>query len=116
MKIRIKDNSVRLRLAQNEVSQLVNEGETWSKCEFGQSTLVYGLKSSNKDEISCSFKGDRITVLVPEQYLRNWDTDERVGFEYTEDGLYILIEKDWQCLKPRPNEDESNLYKHPATQ
>lgn len=114
MKIRIKGNSVRFRLAQNEVSQLVNEGETWSKCDFGNNSLVYGIKRSNQEKMSCKFKGDRIVVSVPEQLLKNWDTDERVGFDDTEDGLYILVEKDWQCLKPRENEDESNLYQHPT--
>ncbi|MDG2455745.1 MAG: hypothetical protein P8N47_08050 [Bacteroidia bacterium] len=45
----------------------------------------------------------------------NWDTDERVGFDHTVNGLFILLEKDWQCLKPRDHEDESNLYQHPAS-
>ena len=116
MKIRIKGNSVRFRLAQNEVSELVNEGETWSKCDFGSNSLVYGIKSFNREEMTCTFKEDRIVVSIPEQLLKNWDTDERIGFDDTADGLFILIEKDWQCLKPRPNEDESNLYKHPAAQ
>jgi hypothetical protein len=115
MKIRIKGNSVRFRLAQNEVSQLVNEGETWSKCDFGNSALIYGLKRSDVEEMNCTFKGERIIVSIPKQLLQHWDTDERVGFDHTEDGLYMLIEKDWQCLKPRDNEDESNLYQHPAT-
>jgi len=114
MKIRIKDNSVRFRLAQNEVSELVTTGETWSKCDFGNGTFVYGIKSTNAQSISCSFSNERVVAQIPETLLTDWHTDERVGFDHKENGLFVLIEKDWQCLKPRDDEDESNLYTHPA--
>lgn len=115
MKIRIKDNSARFRLTQNEVTALVKYGETWSKCNFGKGELVYGIKSTDADDISCVFIGNKVTTKVPKALLTNWDTDQRVGFDKRTDDLYILIEKDWQCLKPRDHEDESNLYKHPAS-
>ena len=114
MKIRIKDNSVRYRLSQNEVTHLVQNGETWSKCQFGAGELKYGVLATDAEELSCSFDGNTITTKVPKSLLVNWDTDERVGFNHSVDGLYILLEKDWQCLKPRDHEDESNLYQHPA--
>lgn len=114
MKIRIKDNSVRFRLAQKEVTALVKDGETWSKCNFGKGELVYGIKATDADEISCVFENNKVTTKVPKLLLADWDTDQRVGFDHNADGLFILIEKDWQCLKPRDYEDESNLYKHPA--
>jgi hypothetical protein len=113
MKIRIKDDSVRIRLAQTEVTALVTDGETWSKCQFGKGELIYGLTASDTDDISCAFEGNRIITKVPKKLLTNWDTDQRLGFDHKEDGLYILIEKDWQCLKPRVHEDETNLYLNP---
>ena len=114
MKIRIKDNSIRFRLAQDEVTCFVNSGEVFSKSELGGETLIYGLKKSNNSEIECSYNTNRIIVTVPTPLLTNWDTDERVGFRHTtQEGLFILIEKDWQCMKPRINEDESNLYVNP---
>lgn len=114
MKIRIKDNSVRYRLSQNEVTNLVKNGKTWSTCQFGTGELKYGILATDGKELSCSFDGNTITTRVPKSLLVNWDTDERVGFNHTVDDLYILLEKDWQCLKPREHEDESNLYQHPA--
>lgn len=114
MKIRIKDNTIRYRLAQDEVSALVKSGEVFSQSELGGGTLIYGLKKSNNSEIDCTLKTNRIIATVPANLLTNWDADERVGFEHTtQEGLYILIEKDWQCLKPRINEDETDLYKNP---
>ncbi|PCJ64812.1 MAG: hypothetical protein COA58_11085 [Bacteroidetes bacterium] len=114
MKIRIKDNSVRFRLAQDEVTSLVTTGEVWSTCKFGKSELVYGLVSSEAETISCAFEGNKVTTKIPKTLLPNWHTDERVGFNNTDDNLFILIEKDWQCLKPRENEDESNLFINPS--
>ena len=113
MKIRIKDNSVRFRLAQKEVTELVNDGQTWSKCQFVNGELTYGLMATDTNEITSSFEENKVTVQVPKILLKEWDIDERVGFDNTNDGLYILIEKDWQCLKPRAHEDESNLYINP---
>ena len=113
MKIRIKDNTVRYRLAQDEVTNLVKNGATWSKCQFGKGELIYGIVATDNDAISCSFDGNKITTKVPKSLLVNWDTDERVGFDKKTDDLYLLIEKDWQCLKPRAHEDESNLYVNP---
>ena len=113
MKIRIKDNSVRFRLAEDEVNALVKEGETWSKCNFGTGELIYGIKATDADEISCVFENNKVTTRVPKNLLVSWDTDQRVGFDHNNDGLFILIEKDWQCLKPRAHEDESNLYVNP---
>lgn len=114
MKIRIKDNSVRLRLAQNEVSDLVNNGEVFSECNFMNNVLTYGIKASTGEAITCTFDNNKVTVKVPQELLVNWDTDTRVGFQNEDTNLSILVEKDWQCLKPRDHEDESNLYKHPA--
>jgi len=115
MKIRIKDNSVRFRLAQAEVTALVNDGQVWSKCQFGNGELIYGLVAADTEDLSCTFSGNKVMAKVPSKLLVNWDTDERVGFDSKEDSLFILIEKDWQCLKPREHEDESNLYKHPSS-
>ena len=113
MKIRIKDNSIRYRLAQSEVTAVVNEGETWSKCQFPTGELIYGIVATDKEEITSKFEQAKITTLIPKDLLTHWDTDERVGFENQTEDLFILIEKDWQCLKPRTHEDESNLYVNP---
>ena len=113
MKIRIKGNSVRFRLAQDEVTALVQNGEVWSQCQFGTSALSYGLLANNNSDISSEMQENTITCHIPKLLLENWDTDERVGFENRTDSLFLLIEKDWQCLKPRAHEDESNLYQNP---
>jgi len=113
MKIRIQGDSVRFRLSQTEVTELVNQGETWSKCQFPTGELIYGLVTSEDKAMTCFFDNGKMTAKIPILLLHSWDSDDRVGFEAQADGLFILVEKDWQCLKPRANEDETNLYVNP---
>lgn len=114
MKIRINGDSLRLRLSQKEVSDLVADGYVTSSCRFPLGTFVYSIKTGNNQALSAEVHEGNITVYVPDSLADGWDTDQRVGFDCrTEDGLYILVEKDFQCLKPRPEEDESGLFPNP---
>jgi len=66
--------------------------------------------------MTADFLQNVIQLNVPKSYTKNWDTDSRVGFESTsENGLYLLIEKDFQCLKPRAHEDETDLFPNPQS-
>ena len=114
MKLRINGNSIRLRLTKNEVEDLVKNGSTTSSCHIGTEALVYSLVHGNQDSISAELKPGKVIVTLPTSLVKNWDIDERVGFDYkTDDGLYVLVEKDFTCLTPRDHEDESNLYPNP---
>ena len=116
MKIRINGDSVRIRLSQSEISTFVYRGEIVSSCRFMNDTLFYKLKHGNYSKLSADFSQNTIAVYVPDEWILNWDKDDRVGFEGKEDnGLHILIEKDYQCLKPRLNEDESDLFSNPQS-
>lgn len=114
MKIRIHGDSLRLRLSQKEVSDLVADGIVTSACRFPQGTFAYSIKTGDNNELAAEVNEGNITVFVPGSMVDGWDTDQRVGFDHrTESGLYILVEKDFQCLKPRPEEDESGLFPNP---
>jgi hypothetical protein len=66
------------------------------------------------DALTADIVDSQITVYVPSAITEKWDIDERVGFDaHDTSGLYILVEKDFQCLKPRPHEDESGLFPNP---
>jgi len=116
MKIRINGDSVRIRLSQSEINTFVHRGEMVSSCRFMNDTLFYKLKHGNYAKLSADFSQNTIAVYIPDEWILNWDKDDRVGFEGKEDnGLYILIEKDYQCLNPRLNEDESDLFSNPQS-
>lgn len=120
MKIRIRDNSVRLRLERSEVDLIREKGVVASRTGFpGGREFSYSVESSPASVHPAAFFSDnRITVRLPETIVLAWATTEQVsiaGEQTLDDGekLQILVEKDFACLAPREGEDESDMYEHP---
>jgi len=118
MKLRIRGNSIRLRLTQSEVSQLAAEGHVENAISFGNSQLRYIITTvGDEEKLKADFRNNEIAVYVPASDVRKWEASEQVGIEANQalgDGdLDILIEKDFACLKPREGEDDADTYAHP---
>ncbi|HEX8250464.1 MAG TPA: hypothetical protein VF599_19975 [Pyrinomonadaceae bacterium] len=119
MKLRIKGNSIRLRLSQREVSDFARHARVEDSISFGNRQLTYVLiKLNQAKEILASFENDRIEISVPESIAEQWTKTSDVGFDAEQklpDGetLKILIEKDFACLTTREGEDESDAFPHP---
>lgn len=119
MKIRIKDSSIRLRLSKSDVNTLSSEGCILAECQIApKNTLKYMISIAEKDEIEVKLKYHTIDVKIPYAQLQKFFQDEEIGIQHTVDngqnkGLFILVEKDFQCLVPRSHEDETNLYTNP---
>ncbi len=120
MKLRIRDNSIRLRLSQGEVAALGKEGLVASRIEFpGGRALAYVVESSPASVMPAAFlSGNLVTVSLPESMVLPWARSEQVaisGEQRLDDGtwLHVLVEKDFACLAPRADEDETDLYPHP---
>jgi len=120
MKLRIRDNSVRLRLARGEVNTLRDDGAVVDRTQFpGVTEFRYVIESSPAIVTpGASFSGNVITVHLPETVVLTWADTEQVsiaGEQILDDGeiLTILVEKDFTCLAPRAGEDESDMYPHP---
>ena len=116
MKIRIKGDTVRLRLTKTEVNEFGTKGFVEESTQFGaDSKLVYTLKKSDCDELEASFNHNKIEVRVPHNMASKWVDTEQVGMNNNENDntLKILIEKDFACLTERVGEDESDMFPHP---
>jgi hypothetical protein len=119
MKLRIKGNSIRLRLTQPEVSDFARNARVEDSISFGNRRLTYALiKLNQAKEISASFENDRIEIAVPAALAEQWTQNSQTGFaaEQKSSGgetLKILVEKDFACLTAREGEDESDAYPHP---
>ncbi len=120
MKLRIKDNSVQLRLTRGEVDELRENGIVSAKTGFpGGRSFQYRVESSPASVNPAAFFSDNaLTVRLPETAVLAWATTEQVslpGEQVLDDGamLQILVEKDFTCLVPREGEDESDMYPHP---
>ena len=119
MKLRIKGNSLRLRLTQGEVQQLAETGEVQEQVPFASNaTLTYRLRRDSKiNDITATYTGNIIEILIPERASREWCGTDRVTLEHSQrvpDGeLRVTLEKDFACLAPRAGEDESDNFPHP---
>lgn len=121
MKIRIKNNSIRLRLAKTDVSNLKSKGLVECKTVIsGKEIFEYALRTDeNAQKISAHFDSKKITVFLPFAEAQTLtDTDEITVKGWQENGvdepLFLLIEKDLQCLDPT-HEDQSDMYENPNT-
>ncbi len=120
MKLRIRDNSIRLRLTRDEVDTVSSAGVVRARVSMpGGNGLDYILESSSVTERpTARFTDDALTVMLPEAAVNQWASTEQVSIatdEALDDGdvLKILLEKDFACLAPREGEDETDMYPHP---
>lgn len=116
MKLRIQSGSIRLRLKQAEVRSLAGGGEVSEVCPTLPAPLVYTLRPSDAAELSASNSDGRLTIHIPSAWLKDWETDSRVGFESNEGGLQILVEKDWKCTNPADPKDNEDCFENPDPQ
>lgn len=121
MKLRIKDNALRVRIQQHELSQLHNQGELISEVRFGPAAdqvFSYKLVASNRTKkLEAAFYNQCICITVPRDAVLEMVQTERVGIsnmQSMEDGdsLSLVFEKDFKCLTPR--EEDSDAFPHPA--
>ncbi len=123
MKLRILDNSIRLRLTQSEVAALVRNGLVTAHTAFpGGRSFTYVVESSPASVAPAAiFSNNVVTVRLPETSVQAWAASEQVsidGDQRLDDGsmLTVLVEKDFACLAPRADEDESDMYPHPRSE
>jgi hypothetical protein len=119
MKLRIRGNSVRLRLSQSDMTQIVDHGLVVDSVEFAPSEkLEYRLETVPSGEVRAAYQGNSISVLLPKSTLEKWAHTSEVSIEgltLLTNGSYlkILVEKDFTCLTSRDNEDEADLFPNP---
>jgi hypothetical protein len=123
VKLRIRGNSIRLRLGESEVAQLVKDGRVSESTRF--SLLQGGLLtytvvvSPDEKVISATLADHEIKVSLPGELARGWANSGQVGLKHSQRinddvSLAIVIEKDFRCLEPRPGEDQSDSFPNPA--
>jgi hypothetical protein len=112
MKLRIEGNSIRLRVKKSDLEKLKKEGIVRENVAFLKGFhFYYELKTDDKiKSIEASFSSGTIAVSIPLSMSDAWIDTEQVGLENTsENGLFVLIEKDFPC-KTRADEDKNDLF------
>lgn len=121
MKIRIKGDSVRFRLSKSEVDFFGQEGYYTHETHFIDSVFRYGIVARHDiTSMQASFKNGEIIVQIPQHWADEWVATQRVGFDSSMplgDGkeLYLLLEKDFQCLD-NTSEDQTDMYPNPLAE
>ena len=119
MKLRIKGNSIRLRLLRSEVDKFAADRKIWEDVGFGASTLRYSLQMSPEAKsIEARFGNNEIEVLIPEAAAQAWATNGDVGFEAEQrigntETLAIVIEKDFVCIDRPDDPDRDDAFPNP---
>ncbi len=121
MKIRIKGNSIRLRLTKTDVADLKEKGMVKEETVFSfEAVFSYALfVDADSEEINAKFKDNCVTVFLPEKEAAILTDTEEITVKNSQyngsaDGLFILIEKDLQCLDDT-SEDQSDMYENTKT-
>jgi hypothetical protein len=113
MKLRIKANTLRLRLSQTEVAMLAEGKAVEENTSFTLlHKLVVRVEPWLLNTIEAKLEGSTITLFCSQEQLNQWANSDQVGIETTQENnteslLQILIEKDFACLSPRTDEHDN---------
>jgi len=119
MKLRIRGNSIRLRLSQTDLSMLLNGGVVEDSVAFPAGpVLTYRLETSSGESAAAEYASDRVAIRFPAGEIEAWAQPEEVALRAelpAGDGLLeLLLEKDFRCLSPRVGEDDADLFPNPG--
>ena len=121
MKLRIRGETIRLRLKRNEVDAIASGESLTESTHFPGATFNYRLETSDEGRFSATFTDNTLAIRLPADDVARWASTEEVSL-YTEQEtggpapLSLLVEKDFECLSPghhRPGEDDEDTYPHP---
>ena len=118
MKLRIKGNSLRIRLTKTEVNIIANTGYLEEETLFGNNKFVYALQRVDEgNELSAALEENKMIIFVPSSLTKEWPANNIVGFNaempVTDNKtLFLLIEKDFVCLD-ETTVDQSDNYENP---
>jgi len=120
VKLRLLDDSIRLRLSRSEVVAAAENGSVEAQTRFPDgSVFIFALESTPGGKPESAFAGGRMTVRLPRTEIVSWAGDDNAVSLQGELGLpeggslSVLVEKDFRCVTPREGEDQSDLFPNP---
>ena len=119
MKLRIRDDSLRLRLSRSEVA-LVGRGEPVRAVMHvtpGRALTYELVPAGDVNHATVDLDAGTLSVQIPSSQARAWAAADDVSIRVRQDAgdaeLRLLIEKDFRCLAPREEEDDGDAFPHP---
>ena len=120
MKLRMKGNSLRLRITRTEMETLIHKGRIQETTWLGPGAdcrLTYALELSNGNHVTLRCVPPEIAVLLPRSEATAWRNGDQAGIYATAEigprgFLELMIEKDFACLD-RSDADKHDTFPHP---
>jgi len=121
MKLRIKGNSLRLRVSRSELSRFLDGERIEETIHFTrapEATLTYALESAVQvAPVRVQYESQRVRVILSEDQGGIWGAESEVGVYSTLDigeagSLAVIVEKDFACLD-RSGDDNSDAFANP---
>ena len=103
MKIRLTNDTVRLRLSDEEVAALCENGSLVTAIDFGTAgRSEWVLSPSNGDAIEVALTGSRLVISIPRLWIEGWESSAHTEIDVEVPvghgrSVLILIEKDLPC-------------------
>ena len=124
MKLRIRGNSIRLRLLKSEVNSLAETSRFSESITLGATPtekLTYAIQLTDSAEsVTAGFCENEICIIIPTKIAREWADSDQVGIETTaafaDHELQILVEKDFVCLTRTDDPDSKDAYPNPEAE
>jgi len=122
VKLRLLDDSIRLRLSQSDVLAAAEQGVVEGQTRFPDgSAFKFAIETVSAGSPGASFSGGRMVISLPSKQISDWAKDDAAVSIHSElklpDGalLQLLVEKDFKCLTGRPDEDQSDMFQNPGS-
>jgi hypothetical protein len=107
MKLRIKGNSLRIRVTRSELMKLIDTGHIEETIYFSsdeQSRLTYALEhESGLNSPTVRYQLPEVVIVLPKKEAATWAESNQVGIYASVDlgplgPLDLIVEKDFACL------------------
>jgi hypothetical protein len=121
MKLRIKGNTLRVRVSRSEVARLLAGDCLEETIHFSPAPVAkftYALQQEQSlSRPAVQYTENRVAILLPAEEAKTWGTSDQVGIAENISlgnlgSLGILIEKDFACLD-RSDEENQDTYPNP---
>jgi len=115
MKLRIKGNSLRLRLTRSEVQRLVEQDSVTETTAFGGAAeFTYAVRTdAGAKAVTAEYAAGCMTVMIPAAQAADWAASELVGVYNEAAGtLTIAVEKDFACID-RDDPEDADAFPNP---
>ncbi|MBV8896274.1 MAG: hypothetical protein JO051_07175 [Acidobacteriaceae bacterium] len=115
MKLRFRQNSLRLRVNRRELERLSNGVPLEEQVHFpGDTQLGYVLEGASATLPAVDFRAGIIRVAIPSTAIQNWASTDEIGlyFDLPANGrvLNVAIEKDLECIDGPPQERDPDAF------